>query len=134
MKPTILLLTLLVAAPLAAQSAADSAAIVATAHDYIDGCYEGNPERRAGDLGLSTMGMNQGLRFTLERGRQYYQAWEDDDAGTGPRPQRCVRRPSEARQLSPMKVPLECSYQMQEIGRARTILRVVVARLWHLGK
>ena len=40
-----LLVLLLAAAPLAAQSAADSAAIVATAHDYIDGFYTGNPER-----------------------------------------------------------------------------------------
>ncbi len=47
----------------------------------------GNPERRAGDLGASTMGMNQGLRFTLERGREYYQAWEDFDAGVGPKPE-----------------------------------------------
>jgi imidazolonepropionase-like amidohydrolase len=46
----------------------------------------GNPERRSGDLGSARMGMNQGLRFTLERGRQYYQAWEDYDAGRGPKP------------------------------------------------
>lgn len=46
----------------------------------------GNPERRAGDLGATNMGMNQGLRFTLERGREYYQAWEDHDAGRGPQP------------------------------------------------
>ncbi len=47
----------------------------------------GNPERRAGDMGATRMGMNQGLRFTLERGREYYQAWEDFDAGAGPRPE-----------------------------------------------
>jgi imidazolonepropionase-like amidohydrolase len=47
----------------------------------------GNPERRSGDLGSSRMGMNQGLRFTLERGRQYYQAWEDFDAGMAPKPE-----------------------------------------------
>jgi imidazolonepropionase-like amidohydrolase len=46
----------------------------------------GNPERRAGDLGFGRMGMNQGLRFTLERGHAYYQAWEDFDAGKGPKP------------------------------------------------
>ena len=47
----------------------------------------GNPERRSGDMGATRMGMNQGLRFTLERGRDYYQAWEDFDAGVGPRPE-----------------------------------------------
>lgn len=46
----------------------------------------GNPERYSGDLGMTTMGMNHGLRLTLERGRKYYQAWEDFDAGTGPKP------------------------------------------------
>lgn len=38
-------LALLLAAPLAAQTAADSAAIRATALDYVEGWYEGNPER-----------------------------------------------------------------------------------------
>ena len=48
MKKLVALFVLLfAAAPLVAQSAADSAAIVATAHDYIDGFYEGNPERMA---------------------------------------------------------------------------------------
>lgn len=47
----------------------------------------GNPERMSGDLGMTRMGMNQGLRFTLERGRKYYQAWEDFDAGKGPKPE-----------------------------------------------
>ena len=46
----------------------------------------GNPERRAGDLGSGRMGMNQGLRFTLQRGHDYYKAWEDYDAGKGPKP------------------------------------------------
>jgi imidazolonepropionase-like amidohydrolase len=46
----------------------------------------GNPERQSGDLGMTRMGMNQGLRFTLERGRKYYQEWEDFDAGRGPKP------------------------------------------------
>ena len=41
-----LVLTLaLAAAPAAAQTAADSAAIRATALDYVEGWYEGNPER-----------------------------------------------------------------------------------------
>jgi imidazolonepropionase-like amidohydrolase len=47
----------------------------------------GNPERRSGDLGNTRMGMNQGLRFMLERGREYYQAWEDYDMGLGPKPE-----------------------------------------------
>ncbi|HZN39917.1 MAG TPA: hypothetical protein VFD82_13990, partial [Planctomycetota bacterium] len=46
----------------------------------------GNPERSSGDLGSGRMGMNQGIRFTLERGRDYYRAWEDYDAGRGPKP------------------------------------------------
>ncbi|MEZ5988860.1 MAG: amidohydrolase family protein [Planctomycetota bacterium] len=41
----------------------------------------GNPERRTGDMGAGRIGMNFGLRATLERGRRYYQAWEDYDAG-----------------------------------------------------
>jgi imidazolonepropionase-like amidohydrolase len=36
---------------------------------------------------MTRMGMNQGLRFTLERGRRYCQAWEDFDAGKGPKPE-----------------------------------------------
>ncbi|MHC5069767.1 MAG: amidohydrolase family protein, partial [Planctomycetota bacterium] len=46
----------------------------------------GNPERRSGDLGYGPMGMNQGLRFVLQRGHAYFQAWEDYDAGKGPKP------------------------------------------------
>lgn len=38
---------LLAAAPLRAQSAADSAAVRQAALDYIEGWYEGNPERMA---------------------------------------------------------------------------------------
>jgi Putative lumazine-binding len=41
------LLILLVAAPAAAQSRADSTAIRATALDYVEGWYEGNPSRMA---------------------------------------------------------------------------------------
>jgi imidazolonepropionase-like amidohydrolase len=47
----------------------------------------GNPERRSGDLGYSRMGMNEGLRRTLREGHTYYQAWEDYDAGKGPKPE-----------------------------------------------
>ena len=39
------LLLILAAAPLQAQTAADSTAIRATALDYVEGWYEGNPER-----------------------------------------------------------------------------------------
>lgn len=46
----------------------------------------GNPERRAGDLGATRMGMNEGLRRTLQRGRDYTRAWEEFDAGRGPKP------------------------------------------------
>ncbi len=46
----------------------------------------GNPERGSGDLGAGVIGMNQGLRFTLQRGQAYYQAWQDFDAGKGPQP------------------------------------------------
>jgi len=41
----------------------------------------GNPERGAGDMGTGRIGMNFGIRETLLRGRAYYQAWEDFDAG-----------------------------------------------------
>ena len=44
---TLIALTVLSAAPAAAQSAADSAAIRATALDYIEGWYEGNADRMA---------------------------------------------------------------------------------------
>jgi Putative lumazine-binding len=39
------LLALLAAGPVAAQTAADSTAIRASALDYVEGWYEGNPER-----------------------------------------------------------------------------------------
>ncbi|MCB9870043.1 MAG: amidohydrolase family protein [Planctomycetes bacterium] len=46
----------------------------------------GNPERRSGDLGADKMGMNEGLRRTLDDGYRYYRAWEEFDAGNGPKP------------------------------------------------
>jgi imidazolonepropionase-like amidohydrolase len=46
----------------------------------------GNPERRGGDLGATRMGMNEGLRRALERGRDYWRAWEEHNAGRGPKP------------------------------------------------
>ncbi len=45
MRPPLLLALLLVATPAGAQTAADSAAIRATALDYVEGWYEGNPQR-----------------------------------------------------------------------------------------
>ncbi|MEM7204545.1 MAG: amidohydrolase family protein [Planctomycetota bacterium] len=45
-----------------------------------------NPERRSGDLGASRMGMHLLLTETLERGRDYAQAWRDHRAGQGPQP------------------------------------------------
>jgi imidazolonepropionase-like amidohydrolase len=47
----------------------------------------GNPERGSGDLGQTPMGMNEGIRATLERGRDYAKAWEDFEAGTGDKPE-----------------------------------------------
>lgn len=49
MKQLLLLLgvALLAAAPVRAQTAADSAAVRQAALDYIEGWYEGNPERMA---------------------------------------------------------------------------------------
>ncbi len=41
----------------------------------------GNPERRTGDMGAGRIGMNFGLRAMFERGRAYWKAWEDYDAG-----------------------------------------------------
>ena len=65
-----LVLTAMVAAPIRAQSAADSAAIRATALDYIDGWWEGNAERmeRAVHPDLAKRIVN-----TNERGRSVLQ-------------------------------------------------------------
>jgi imidazolonepropionase-like amidohydrolase len=41
----------------------------------------GNPERQSGDLGSGRMGMNQGIRATLQRGQRYHQIWEEFEAG-----------------------------------------------------
>ena len=41
----------------------------------------GNPERGAGDLGAGRMGMNEGLRATLMRGKRYHEIWEEFEAG-----------------------------------------------------
>ncbi len=48
----------------------------------------GNPERRAGDLGSTVVGMNQGLRFALQRGKRYHDEWVAWEAGTGPKPEK----------------------------------------------
>lgn len=47
----------------------------------------GNPERYTGDLGMTRMGMNENLRFVLERGKRYYEAWEAFEHGKGPKPE-----------------------------------------------
>ena len=46
----------------------------------------GNPERRSGDLGMTRMGMNTGLRMTLADGQRYNEEWEAFAAGKGPKP------------------------------------------------
>jgi len=55
-----------------------------------------NPERRAGDLGLSRMGMSWGLKQLLDRARDYTKAWDAFDAGKG-------EKPALDRTLEPMK-------------------------------
>lgn len=45
-----------------------------------------NPERWAGDLGASRMGMWWALERTLDRGKVYADAWAAHAAGTGPAP------------------------------------------------
>lgn len=47
----------------------------------------GNPERGSGDLGATVMGMNMGLRFTLEEGNAYWAAWDAFARGEGPKPE-----------------------------------------------
>jgi len=47
----------------------------------------GNPERGSGDLGATVMGMNMGLRFTLEEGKRYWAEWDAFDRGEGPKPE-----------------------------------------------
>ncbi len=46
----------------------------------------GNPERRSGDLGSGMMGMSDGIRQTLLRGKRYHEAWDAFQKGTGPKP------------------------------------------------
>lgn len=46
-----------------------------------------NPERRAGDLGLSRMGSSDLLHDMLRRGAAYAAAWRAHRAGSGPRPE-----------------------------------------------
>lgn len=45
-----------------------------------------NPERRAGDLGMTRMGMHRVLTDTLRRGQDYANAWRDHRDGNGPEP------------------------------------------------
>lgn len=46
----------------------------------------GNPERGAGDMGTGRIGMNFGLRATLNRGKAYTEAWKAFEAGQGEKP------------------------------------------------
>ena len=46
----------------------------------------GNPERRAGDLGLGRMGMNWLIRETLRRGRTYAEGWARYERGESAAP------------------------------------------------
>ena len=84
MKPTALLVMLFTATPAFAQTAADSAAIRATALDYIEGFYEANPERmeralhpdlakrivrtRAGESMVANMDADRLVEITRDRG------------------------------------------------------------------
>lgn len=45
-----------------------------------------NPERRAGDLGLTRMGSHDLLFQTLQSGKDYAAAWRAFEKGTGPKP------------------------------------------------
>jgi imidazolonepropionase-like amidohydrolase len=47
----------------------------------------GNPERRSGDLGMTPLGMNAGLRETLLRGKAYHEEWLAFERGEGPKPE-----------------------------------------------
>ncbi|MEQ8764250.1 MAG: amidohydrolase family protein [Planctomycetota bacterium] len=47
----------------------------------------GNPERRTGETGSDRMGMNYVIRQQLQEGRDYVQAWDDYEAGNGPKPE-----------------------------------------------
>ncbi|MCR9248351.1 MAG: amidohydrolase family protein [bacterium] len=46
----------------------------------------GNPERRSGDLGYGMMGMSDGIRATLMRGKEYLAQVQAAERGEGPRP------------------------------------------------
>lgn len=47
----------------------------------------GNPERRSGDLGSGMMGMSEGIRATLLRGKAYHEEWDRHQKGLGPKPE-----------------------------------------------
>lgn len=47
-----------------------------------------NPERRAGDLGLTRGGSSRLLTKALEKGKAYAEAWQAFESGTGPKPER----------------------------------------------
>lgn len=47
----------------------------------------GNPERRSGDLGAGMLGMSEGIRTTLLRGKAYHEEWQAFQQGRGPKPE-----------------------------------------------
>jgi len=47
----------------------------------------GNPERGSGDLGSGMMGMSDGIRATLKRGKEYLEQVQAAERGEGDRPQ-----------------------------------------------
>lgn len=50
----------------------------------------GNPERGSGDLGTDMMGMSEGIRITLQRGKRYHEEWVAFEQGKGPQPKKQV--------------------------------------------
>ena len=64
-----------------------------------------NPERRAGDLGMSRMGSHHVLTKTLLAGKAYAKAWRDFENGKGEKPDRQAHL-EQLRQVMDKKVPV----------------------------
>jgi imidazolonepropionase-like amidohydrolase len=64
-----------------------------------------NPERYAGDMGASRMGMSWRLYDVLERGKAYASTWADYNAGKGPKP-KLQPGMEQLRQVFELKVPV----------------------------
>ncbi len=64
-----------------------------------------NPERRAGDLGNTRMGMHQLLTETLLRGQRYAQEWKDHETAGAPQPKHQPEL-EQLRQVFERKVPV----------------------------